>query len=36
MMFASIIPRRHEGRIAIVTNVVRKAVDAKALTDERR
>jgi hypothetical protein len=31
-----IVPPRHKGRIAIVTNVGRNAVDAKALTDERR
>jgi hypothetical protein len=30
------IPHRHKGRIAIVTNVERNAVDAGALTDERR
>jgi hypothetical protein len=29
------ISRRQEGRIAIVTNVVRDAVDAKVLTDEQ-
>src|SRR5262249_45215256 len=30
------VPRRQKGRIAIVTNVARNAVDADALTDERR
>jgi hypothetical protein len=35
-MFASPVPRRHKGRIAIVTNVARNAVDVNVPIDERR
>ena len=34
--YGAFIPPRHEGRIAVVTNAGRVAVDVKAPTDERR
>jgi hypothetical protein len=31
LCFTPLVPHRHKGRIAVVTNVVRNAVDAKML-----